>query len=126
MQVVSGFTVFAGLNLLTGVSFLVFGSGCFLSVRMKREFLRYGLSRFRLLTGGLQLAGGLGLLVGIWSGPIGFSASLGLAVLMLMGIGVRRRIGDTWLQTTPAIVYCLLALILCFGYLSKFLAGTGS
>jgi len=93
---------------------------------MKREFLRYGLSRFRLLTGGLQLAGGLGLLVGIWSGPIGFSASLGLAVLMLMGIGVRRRIGDTWLQTTPAIVYCLLALILCFGYLSKFLAGTGS
>lgn len=118
--------MFAGLNLLTGVSFFVFGSGCFLSARMKSEFRRYGLSRFRLLTGGLQLAGGLGLLAGLWSDLIGFSASLGLAVLMLMGVGVRRRIGDTWLQTTPAIVYCLLALILCFGYLSKSLAETGS
>lgn len=126
MQVLTEFTVFAGINLLTGLSFLVFGSGCFFSARMRKEFQRYGLGRFRLLTGGLQVAGGLGLLLGAWSDHIGFAASLGLAVLMLMGVGVRRKIGDTWLQTIPAIAYCLLAVILCFGYLSKLLAEPGS
>ena len=89
---------------------------------MRREFRRYGLARFRSLTGGLQLAGGLGLLLGFWSDLIGFSASLGLAVLMLMGFAVRRKIGDSWLQTVPAITYCLLAGVLCFGYLSDILA----
>ncbi|MFO7724180.1 MAG: DoxX family protein [Oceanipulchritudo sp.] len=122
MRVPSGYTVHEGINLLTAFSFLIFGFGCFASARMKGEFRRYGLGRYRLTTGALQVAGALGLLAGTQVAFIGFAASLGLSVLMLLGVRVRRRIGDTWWQSFPALFYFLLAGILCFNYLSAILS----
>ncbi len=93
---------------LSAISFLVFGSSCFFSAYMRREFARYGLARQRPLVGALQLAGATGLLVGLEFSWIGKIAAGGLAVLMLLGVGVRIKIRDTLPQIVPAFFYLLL------------------
>ncbi len=80
---------------------------------MKREFARYGLAKFRVMTGTLQLLGAFGLLTGLQLPWIGRLAAAGLAVLMLLGVGVRLKIKDTLLQTFPAFFYMLLNAYLC-------------
>lgn len=75
---------------------------------MDREFNRYGLVRFRTLVGALQLSGAAGLLAGLHTPWVGQLASAGLALLMLLGVGVRIKIRDTALQTLPAFAYMLL------------------
>ncbi len=97
------------LTLFSGVSFLGFGTACLRSQPMRREFARYGLERFRVLTGLLQLAGGAGLLVGWWAWPpLACAAATGLASLMLLGVFTRLRIRDSLLQTAPATLYMAL------------------
>jgi hypothetical protein len=75
---------------------------------MKVEFERYGLARFRKLVGALEFLGALGLLVGYFSHPVLVLAAAGLALTMLMGILTRIRIGDSLVQTLPAIVLLIL------------------
>jgi len=81
---------------------------------MQQEYQRYGLAKFRNLVGTLQVLGGVGLLVGFRELWIGQLASGGLAVLMLLGVGVRIKIKDTALQTLPAFAYMLLNAYLSF------------
>lgn len=93
---------------VSAISFLLFGSGCLFSSAAIREFNRYGLARFRRLVGALQLAGAVGLLAGLHTPWVGQLAAAGLALLMLLGVGVRIKIKDTALQTLPAFAYMLL------------------
>lgn len=92
----------------SAVSFLGFGTACFFSQPMKREYVRYGVSHFRSLIGGLQLAGGLGLFAGFAVPLCGQSAAAGLAILMLAGTGLRIHIKDSLMQTLPAAFYLVL------------------
>jgi len=80
---------------------------------MQQEYARYGLTPFRNLVGILQLLGATGLLVGYSQPWAGQSAAGGLAVLMLLGVGVRIKIKDTPLQTLPAFAYMILNAYLC-------------
>jgi len=75
---------------------------------MKREFERYGLGSQRALVGGLQLCGALSLLAGLSQPRIGCAAVAGLALMMLIGVGVRIKIKDTLPQTMPALFYLAL------------------
>lgn len=93
------------LILFSAVSFLGYGSACFLSSYMKREFDRYRLGSQRKLVGGLQLCAALGLLAGFGEPWIGRAAATGLALMMLVGVGVRIKIKDTLTQTIPALIY---------------------
>ncbi len=95
-------------------SFIGFGSACFLSSYMQREFSRYGLARFRAMTGALQLLGAAGLMVGLQVPIIGQLAAAGLALLMLMGFGVRLKIKDSLWQSFPAFFYMVLNAYLVF------------
>lgn len=79
---------------------------------MVLEFKRYGLSRFRTLTGILQILGSLGLTVGFFIPAVTLVSSLGLSVQMLLGVGVRIRIKDSFFQTFPALFFCLLNLFI--------------
>ena len=88
--------------------FLVYGFLCLFSNGMQEEFSRYGLSRFRRLTGALEVLGGAGLLVGLLVPTIMLVASGGLALLMLLGVIARIRVRDPLLEMLPAIV--LLAM----------------
>ncbi len=96
------------LILFSAVSFFAYGATCFLSDYMRREFVRYHLARERVLVALLQWCGALGLLAGLEVPFIGRTAALGLAVMMMLAVGVRIRIGDTFLQTSQALLFLLL------------------
>ena len=80
---------------------------------MKEEFNRYGLDKFRNLVGSLQLLGGAGLLIGIIWQPILIISSGGLALLMLIGFGVRIKMKDGFLLSLPAFVFMILNMYIC-------------
>jgi hypothetical protein len=99
------FLVAQGVSIL---AFLVYGASCMTTKKMADEFARYGLKQYRMLTGFLQVMGALGLTAGFFLPYLTSAASLGLAVLMLMGVVVRLLIRDSLLQAAPALLFCLL------------------
>lgn len=90
--------------------FLYYGFGCLFSGAMIREFDRFGLSRFRRMTGGLELLGGLGLLAGYWFPVLVVVSATGLGLLMVLGIAARLRVRDSLLQMTPALILLIVNL----------------
>ncbi len=101
------------LVFFSAISFFAYGSACFLSAYMRREFDRYHLGSQRMLVGGLQLCAAVGLLAGLSQPWMGRAASAGLTVMMLIAVGVRIKIKDTLPQTTPALLYLALNAYLC-------------
>ena len=77
---------------------------------MHNEFKRFGLPKFAIFIGVLEILGGLGLLVGLKIPVILLLSSGGLALLMLLGVSVRIKIKDSILLSTPAFVLMLLNL----------------
>lgn len=96
------------------VSFFFFGVSCLLSPFMKVEFTRYGLTKYRTMTGILQLLGASALLVGFWLPGFSFLGCAGLGLLMLCGFVVRLKIRDSFVQSFPAFFYCVLNVVLAF------------
>lgn len=79
---------------------------------MEREFQRYGLSCLRVLTGWLEILGGVGLVIGLWWLPSLWLSSGGLSLLMLCGLFTRFSIGDPvhlWLPA--ALLFSLNAYL---------------
>ncbi len=107
-----GNRMFPSLNsvliLFSAFSFLGYGAACFLSPYMKREFERYRLASRRKLVGGLQCCAAIGLLAGLGQPWMGRTAAAGLALMMLVAVGVRIQIKDTLRQTIPALIYLAL------------------
>ncbi len=101
------------LILFSAISFLGYGSACFLSSYLKQEFERYRLGSQRMLVGALQLGAAIGLVAGLDQPLIGRAASGGLALMMVVAAGVRIKIQDTLPQTTPALFYMTLNAYLC-------------
>ncbi|NBS51964.1 MAG: hypothetical protein EBS96_04985 [Spartobacteria bacterium] len=100
------------LILFSAISFFVYGSACFFSPYMKGEFTRWGFGAQRALVGGLQLCAVVGLLAGFEQPLLGRAASVGLALMMLVAVGVRIRIKDSIMQTIPALLYLVLQVYL--------------
>jgi hypothetical protein len=75
---------------------------------MRNEFKRFGLEKFTKLTGLLELLGGIGMLVGLKYSFILLISSSGLALLMLLGFGVRLKIKDGFWLTMPSLFFMLL------------------
>lgn len=93
---------------IAAVLFLVYGGLCLFSNGMEAEFERYGLSRFRRLTGALEVLGGAGLLVGLMVTEVMLISSAGLATLMLLGIVARVRVRDPFLEILPATILMVM------------------
>ena len=100
--------VFEVARALSAIAFLFYGIACLISPRMDAEFERYGLARFRRLIGALECLGALGLVVGEINRPVLVLAAAGLTLTMLMAIATRIRIGDSLVQTLPAIVLLVM------------------
>ena len=96
------------LILFSALSFLAYGLACFFSSDLRREFNRYRFPSQRALVGALQVAAAIGLVAGLHQPWLGRAASGGLALMMLVAVGVRIRIKDTLVQTTPALFYLAL------------------
>ncbi len=76
------------------------------------EFERYKLSRYRKITGALQILGSIGLLAGFFNVWLSVFSALGLTALMFLGVMVRIRIKDSIWQTVPALFFCILNLFI--------------
>ena len=72
---------------------------------MKKEFERFGLEKIGLLTIVLEFMGAAGLIIGLIFNPILVISSLGLALLMLIGLIVRIRLKDSIRISVPAFFY---------------------
>jgi uncharacterized membrane protein YphA (DoxX/SURF4 family) len=100
--------------LISSLSFLAYGVSYFTSPHMKKEFKRFGLEKIGLLTIILELIGAIGLIIGFIFNPILIMSSLGLALLMLVGVIVRIRLKDSMLITLPALFYMVLNTYIFF------------
>ena len=80
---------------------------------MKAEFVRYRLTHYRWIVGWLQVAGALGLLLGLRHPLPGIIAGGGLALMMAAAVATRLRIGDPLKQCVPAVLYLLLNVYIC-------------
>lgn len=89
-------------NAMSILLFLVYGALCLFADGMVEEFERFGLPRFRRVTGLLELLGALGLMAGYRVPELTLFSASGLATLMLLGVGVRIRVGDPVPEIFPA------------------------
>ena len=99
---------------ISSISFLFYGISYFTSAHLQQEFVRYGLQKFGTLTAVLEILGAVGLLVGLLSPRILILASGGLALLMLLGFGVRMKIGDGFWLSLPSFLFMLLNGYICY------------
>jgi len=104
--------------LLSSISFLAYAADYFRSPHMKNEFERFGMRKLGLFIIALQFLGALGLLAGLWFHPILTLASLGLALLMLSGLIVRRRSKDSLWVSLPALFFFGLNAYICWASLT--------
>tara|TARA_B100001175_G_C19335812_1_gene554846 strand:+ start:509 stop:847 length:339 start_codon:yes stop_codon:yes gene_type:complete len=100
------------LILISGVSFVIYGISSFFSKKMLVEYKRWGYPEQRLLIGGLQFLGGLGLFVGLYFEPLIPLSSASLLLLMLAAIGVRIKIKDQPIMMLPAVFYALINFLI--------------
>ena len=98
------------LVLFSGISFIIYGSLLLVLPKMQNEFKRFKLEKFTTLTGVLEILGGIGLLVGLKVGFILLISSGGLALLMLLGLGVRIKVKDGFWLFFPSLFFMLLNL----------------
>lgn len=95
-------------NVLSILLFLVYGGLCLFADGMVEEFERFGLARYRRLTGSLEVLGALGLAGGYLVPEFTLISGAGLATLMLLGVGVRVRVGDPLFEILPAAFLLLV------------------
>lgn len=81
---------------------------------MVDEFIRYRIPKFRKLTGWLQLLGSLGIVIGFWIDYLQIFSTIGLSLMMLLGVTVRINIKDNLTKILPALFYFLLNAFLSF------------
>lgn len=80
---------------------------------MKAEFVRYRLAHYRPIVGSLQIAGALGLLLGLRYPLPGIISGGALALMMAVAVATRLRIGDPLKKCVPALIYLLLNIYIC-------------
>ena len=68
----------------SAISFLGYGSACFYSAYLEREFVRYGLGAQRRWVGVLQVSAALGLLAGLGQAWMGQAAAAGSGVMAVL------------------------------------------
>ena len=92
--------------------FLFYGLTVLVSDAMVAEFKRFGLVRFRKLTGVLQVLGAVGLALGYLLPHLVIPAAGGLALLMAGGVAVRIRCRDSLVETLPAFIMLMMNLFI--------------
>ena len=90
------------LTIISSISFIIYGVLILSTGHMAHEFERYNLSKYRKLTGILEVLGGLGLLIGLQFNLLFQFSSAGLTLLMLMGTATRIKVKDPFIEIIPA------------------------
>jgi hypothetical protein len=108
------------LVIINSATFLIYGLLCLFTNHMYDEFKRYGLLKYRKLTGFLEICGAIGSFFGfLYNMPMLLFFSAGLAILMALGISTRLRVKDKFHQALPALVLFFLNCYIAFTAYSK-------
>ena len=100
---------------ISAVSFGWYGLTCFFSKAMVAEFDRWRLPALRILTGTLQIAASVGLILGHFlSRPLLLFSAGGLAIMMFCALLARLRIRDHPYAAIPAFSLMVLNLFIIF------------
>ncbi|MDG1492017.1 MAG: DoxX family protein [Planctomycetota bacterium] len=91
-------------RIVSAIVFVGYGGLCLHRTAMVSEFERFGAARFRVLTGWLEILGGLGLVVSFWLPALLPFAAGGLGLLMFFAVLARARVRDSLLKSSPALV----------------------
>ncbi len=92
----------------SGLAFVGYGVMCLTSASMQAEFARFGLERFRVLTGILEVLAGVGLLVGLKWPPALWVSAGGVALLMTGVVVMRVSHGDRLSEIAPALILLVI------------------
>jgi hypothetical protein len=96
--------------LISSFSFFAYVASYFISPHMKNEFKRFNLEKVGLFTIILEILGATGLLVGLYFNPFLTLSSLGLFLLMFIGLIVRIKLKDSFWVSLPAGFFMILNL----------------
>ncbi|MBC7370057.1 MAG: DoxX family protein [Bdellovibrionaceae bacterium] len=96
---------------------MYYGTSCLTSQRMVIEFNRYKMSSFRVAIGVLQISASFGLVAGFFLPWLTLLSSLGLAIQMFLGVIVRFKIKDSFVEAIPAFIFCILNLFIFYATL---------
>lgn len=107
-KVVSMISIAQIAKIASVASFGYYGISCFFSTRTRLEFERYRVPQLRQLTGGLQIAGSLGIVVGYWFRPLLVLSAGGLMLMMIYAVITRFKIRDPLYAAIPAFSLALL------------------
>ncbi len=102
--------LYQACKVISIVSFMYYGLTVLVANAMVDDFARFGLAKFRKLTGVLELIGSLGLILGYYLPHFTVAAAGGLALMMGVGVVVRLRCGDSLADALPAFVMLLVNL----------------
>ncbi len=109
-------------NVLSIVVFLYFGLTALFAGGMRADFERFGLGRARLLIGGLEVLGALGLIVGYLLPALVLVSATGLALLMAAGVVTRVRVRDALVESVPAGALMIVNLFIALSAAHSFAA----
>ena len=105
--------------LVSGVSFLYYGSRVLFQSALRGEFERYGMPAVRRFVGLMEVLGGTAVILGLAIAPLGAVAAAGLTALMVLGVIVRVRIQDPPRLMVPAASLGALNAVLVVLFLSQ-------
>lgn len=105
---------------ISAICFGWYGLACFFSASMVAEFDRWRVPTLRILTGGLQVAAALGILLGhVFYRPILLFSAGGLAAMMFFALLARIRIRDKVMNAIPAFLLMLLNIFIVVSELKQ-------
>ena len=106
------------LQVVLGLLFVAIGSMTAAGRKMFVEnFRRFGYPQwFRVVTGTLEVLGGLGLLIGIWLPWLAALASAGLTLVMLGAVSTHLRTREPLQKIALPVVMGLLAIVVAASY----------
>lgn len=111
--------VLVAFALVSGLSFLYYGSKVLFQTASRTEFERYGMPDVRRFVGLLEVLGGTAVIIGLAIAPLGAVAAAGLTALMVLGLIVRFRIHDAPRLMVPAASLAALNAVLVVLFLSQ-------
>jgi putative oxidoreductase len=111
------------LQVVLGLLFVAIGSMTVAGRKMFVEsFRRFGYPQwFRVVTGSLEVLGGLGLLIGIWVPWLAELASAGLSLVMLGAVFTQVRTRESWQKIAFPFLAGALAVLVAVSYWPTFL-----
>ena len=100
--------------LFISFSFIFYALHALFSKKMKDEFSRWGVQKYRILISFIQLSSGLSLLLSFFYPFLVIYCSSIFFTMMLGAIFVRIRIKDSFVDTLPALLYFFLNAIILY------------